>query len=94
MALDIRQVRYVVEVADRGSFSRAAERLGIAQPALSQQVLNVERELGFDLFKRHPRGASVTPAGAAFVEDARAAVCAFRRRDGARGEARADRPDS
>ena len=77
MTLDIRQMRYVVEVAERGNFSRAAERLGIAQPALSQQILKVERELGFDLFARHPRGASVTVAGAAFVEDAQAAVSAF-----------------
>ena len=77
MTLDIRQMRYVVEVADRGNFSRAAERLGIAQPALSQQILKVERELGFDLFARHPRGATVTAAGAAFVEDAQAAVAAF-----------------
>ena len=70
-------MRYVVEIADRGSFSRAAERLRIAQPALSQQILKVERELGFDLFDRHPRGATVTTAGAAFVEDARVAVSAF-----------------
>jgi DNA-binding transcriptional LysR family regulator len=77
VTLDIRQMRYVVEVADRGNFSRAAERLGIAQPALSQQILKVERELGFDLFDRHPRGASVTSAGAAFVRDAQAAVLAF-----------------
>ena len=77
MALEIRQLRYIVEVADQQNFSRAAERLGIAQPALSQQVLKVERELGFDLFLRHPRGASVTEAGQAFVVDARAAVAAF-----------------
>jgi DNA-binding transcriptional LysR family regulator len=77
MALEIRQLRYVVEVADQQNFSRAAERLGIAQPALSQQVLKVERELGYDLFLRHPRGALVTPAGQAFVDDARAAVSAF-----------------
>jgi DNA-binding transcriptional LysR family regulator len=77
MALEIRQLRYVVEVADQQHFSRAAERLGIAQPALSQQVLKVERELGYDLFLRHPRGALVTPAGEAFVDDARAAVAAF-----------------
>jgi len=77
MALEIRQLRYVVEVADRQNFSRAAEQLGIAQPALSQQILKVERELGYDLFLRHPRGAVVTAAGEAFVDDARAAVAAF-----------------
>ena len=77
MALEIRQLRYVVEVADQQNFSRAAERLGIAQPALSQQVLKVERELGHDLFLRHPRGALVTAAGEAFVADARAAIAAF-----------------
>src|SRR5918994_1692816 len=77
MALEIRQLRYVVEVADQQNFSRAAERLGIAQPALSQQVLKVERELGYDLFLRHPRGALVTSAGKAFVADARVAVAAF-----------------
>lgn len=88
MSLDIRQMRYVVEVADRGNFSRAAERLRVAQPALSQQILKVERELGFDLFVRHPRGASVTSAGAAFVEDARATISAFDKaveRAGSRG---------
>ncbi len=77
MALDIRQMRYVVEVADRGNFSRAAEGLGIAQPALSQQILKVERELGVAVFDRHPRGATVTQAGVPFVDDARAAVVAF-----------------
>jgi DNA-binding transcriptional LysR family regulator len=77
MALEIRQLRYVVAVADQRNFSRAAEQLGIAQPALSQQILKVERELGYDLFLRHPRGALPTPAGEAFVTDARAAVAAF-----------------
>lgn len=77
MALEIRQMRYIVEVADRENFSRAAEFLGIAQSALSQQILKVERELGIDLFHRHPRGATVTPAGQPFVDDARAAVAAF-----------------
>ena len=77
MALELRQLGYVVGVAGRENFSRAAERLGVAQPALSQQILKVERELGFDLFARHPQGAAVTPAGEAFVADARATVAAF-----------------
>ena len=75
--MEIRQLRYVVEVAAQQNFSRAADRLGIAQPALSQQILKVERELGYDLFLRHPRGALVTPAGEAFVDDARTAIAAF-----------------
>jgi Bacterial regulatory helix-turn-helix protein, lysR family len=75
MALEIRQLRYMVQVADRESFSRAAERLGVAQPALSQQILKIERDLGFDLFARHPRGASVTPAGEAGHADPRTVAC-------------------
>ncbi len=77
MALEVRHLRYVVQVADDGSLSRAAQRLGVTQPTLSQQVLKVERELGFSLFDRHPRGASPTPAGAAFLSDARTAIGAF-----------------
>lgn len=70
-------MRYVVAVAEHGTFSRAAERLGIAQPALSQQILKVERELGVELFLRHPRGATPTAAGEALILDARTALSAF-----------------
>lgn len=77
MDLDIRYLRYVVEVADAGHFSRAARRLGMSQSALSQGVLKVERHLGFQLFDRHPSGTTPTRAGRAFVADARKAVLAF-----------------
>lgn len=77
MPLEIRHLRYVVAVADHGNFSRAAEHLNVAQPALSQQILKVERELGFDLFQRHPRGAVLTPSGEAFVADARETLRSF-----------------
>jgi DNA-binding transcriptional LysR family regulator len=77
VAIEIRHMRYVVAVAEHGTFSRAAERLGIAQPALSQQILKVERELGVELFLRHPRGATPTAAGEALILDARTALSAF-----------------
>ncbi len=77
MTLDLRQLRSVVEIAEQGSFSRAAARLGIAQPTLSQRILELERELGIDLFERHPRGASLTEAGRVFSADARATLAAF-----------------
>jgi DNA-binding transcriptional LysR family regulator len=77
MLLEIRHLRYVVAVADHGNFTRAAEHLHVAQPALSQQILKVERELGFDLFLRHPRGAVLTTSGEAFVADARETLRSF-----------------
>src|ERR671917_236796 len=77
MALELRHLRYVERVGARGSFTRAALQLGIAQSTLSQQVLAIERELGLTLFERHPRGATPTEAGEEFVADARATLAAF-----------------
>jgi LysR family transcriptional regulator, transcription activator of glutamate synthase operon len=68
--MDIRQVRAAVEVGRTGGFTRAAEILGVAQPALSQAVASLERELGVALFERTSRRVWATPAGAAFVERA------------------------
>lgn len=76
MAIELRQLRYVIAVAETGQLTRAAARLHIAQPALSQSLLRVEREVGTPLFDRHPRGVKPTPAGEAFLEHARAAVAA------------------
>jgi DNA-binding transcriptional LysR family regulator len=64
-------MRYVVAVAKEHSFSRAAETLHVAQQAVSQQVRLVEKSLGVDLFERTNRGATVTPAGEVFVQEAR-----------------------
>ncbi len=63
----MRHLRYFLAVADAGNFSRAAERLHLAQPALSQTVRRVEHTLGVRLFDRHPHGARLTADGEALV---------------------------
>ena len=70
--MELRHLRYFVAVARAGNFTRAAEALGMQQPPLSQQVRDLERELGFALFKRLPRGVELTPGGASFLEEATA----------------------
>src|SRR6266498_3482105 len=67
----LRQMRYVVEVAKLRSFTRAAERLHVAQQALSQQVKVVEHLLGVRLFVRTSHGVELTPAGVVFAQEAR-----------------------
>jgi DNA-binding transcriptional LysR family regulator len=69
--MDLRQLEYVVEVADSLSFTRAAERCHVVQSALSHQVQRLEAELGTRLFDRTSRRVSVTPAGELFVDYAR-----------------------
>ena len=61
--MDLRQLRYFVAVAQHRSFTRAARVLRLAQPALSQQVTRLERELDTELFVRSPRGTRLTDAG-------------------------------
>jgi DNA-binding transcriptional LysR family regulator len=70
------QLEYFVEVAREGQMTRAAKRLHIAQPALSQAIAQLESELGLKLLERHARGVTLTPAGEAFYEKARLAVAA------------------
>ncbi|MCA2230014.1 LysR family transcriptional regulator [Nonomuraea aurantiaca] len=70
--MEIRQLRYFVTVADEGGFARAAERLQIVQPAVSQQVARLERELGVRLFDRSTRQIRLTGAGERLLPEARA----------------------
>ncbi len=71
MDLDVRPLRCFVAVADTQSFSRAAERLHIAQPTLSAQIRELERILGFELFTRTTRKVDLSPRGHAFLDSAR-----------------------
>lgn len=69
--MELHQLRYFLAVADTGNFTRAAERSHITQPSLSQQILNLEKEVGHKLFHRLGRKAVLTEAGATFIEKAR-----------------------
>ena len=70
--LQYRQLRYFVAVVEAGSISRAASTVHVAQPALSQQIADLEERVGISLLLRTPRGVKPTPAGDAFYQEAAA----------------------
>ncbi len=74
MLMELRQLEYFVAVAEEANFTRAAERLHVAQPGVSAQIRQLERELGQELFDRSGRTVRLTEAGAAVLEYARTAL--------------------
>jgi len=74
MAIRSTHLHYFVAVAEEGQITRAAAKLHVAQPALSQAIASLESELGFAVFERHARGVNLTPAGETFLVKAREAL--------------------
>ncbi|UWU14447.1 LysR family transcriptional regulator [Rhizobium sullae] len=72
--MELRHIRYFLAVAEEGNFTRAAARIGIGQPPLSQQIRDLEAEVGAALFHRVPHGAELTVAGEAFLGEAKVSL--------------------
>jgi LysR family hca operon transcriptional activator len=94
MAMELRHLRYFVAVAEEGSLTTAAERrLHTAQPSLSRQIRDLEREVGVPLLERGARGITLTAAGRVFLDNARLALLQVEAAgEAARRAAQPDRP--
>ncbi|GJM80786.1 hypothetical protein HMSSN139_32820 [Paenibacillus sp. HMSSN-139] len=68
--MELRQLQYTLQIAEEKNFSRAADKLHIAQPSLSQQLSKLEQELGVKLFQRNTSTVELTYAGASFIAHA------------------------
>src|ERR1700719_4133392 len=70
--MELRSIQYFVQVADEGCITRTADKIGIAQPALTRHIKQLEAELGTQLLTRLPRGVRLTTSGRDFLDHARA----------------------
>lgn len=77
--MTLRQIEYLLAVANAGSFTAAAKELYVSQPSLSQQIRALEEEVGGELVERGPAGVRLTPAGKAFANEAKCATRAAER---------------
>jgi LysR family transcriptional regulator, nitrogen assimilation regulatory protein len=77
--MDIKQLRYFIAIAEEGSLSAAAQRVNVAQPSLSQHVIQLEQNMNVKLLERSPRGVSLTQSGEVLLAHAREIVLALDR---------------